>query len=97
MKVTIELDSEKDHADEYLKLINGKDKVYAGINMICELYRAIYNGKIYDEDVIIRQKTVMDPLDPIGKTIEKEWISRDFIEHELERIFEQLKDFQYWE
>lgn len=97
MKVTIELDSEKDHADEYLKLINGKDQVYAGINMICELYRTIYNRKLYDTDIIMVQKKMVDPTDPIGKVTEKEWLSMNFVEKELERIFEQLKDFQYCE
>lgn len=97
MKVTIELDSEKDHADEYLKLINGKDQVYAGINMICELYRTIYNRKLYDTDIIMVQKKMVDPTDPIGQVTEKEWLSMNFVEKELERIFEQLKDFQYWE
>lgn len=97
MKVTIELDSEKDHADEYLKLINGKDQVYAGINMICELYHTIYNRKLYDTDIIMVQKKMVDPTDPIGQVTEKEWLSMNFVEKELERIFEQLKDFQYWE
>lgn len=96
MKVTFEIDTEKEDANEYLKLINDKAKVYTGVNDFCELYRRIYNRKIYDEEVMLVQKSV-DPLDPISKTTEKEWISLDYIESEMEKIFEELKDFQYWE
>jgi len=96
MKVIFEIDTEKEDANEYLKLINEKAKAYVGINNFCELYRRIYNRKIYDEEVMLVQKSV-DPLDPIGKTTEKEWISLDYIESEMEKIFEELKDFQYWE
>lgn len=96
MKVTFEIDTNEEDAQEYLKLINEKSKAYVGINEFCELYRRIYNRKIYDENVIFYQKT-QDPLgDPLNKTT-KEWISVDYIEKEMEKIFEDLKDFQYWE
>lgn len=96
MKITFEIDTNDEDANEYLKLINDKAKVYTGVNDFCELYRRIYNRKIYDEEVMLVQKSV-DPLDPISKTTEKEWISLDYIESEMEKIFEELKDFQYWE
>lgn len=98
MKVIFEIDTEKENADEYLKLINEKDKVYVGVNELCELYRRIYNRKIYDND-IIKKETIQDPRhkDDPTRTLIQEWISLDYIENELEKIFEDLKDFQYWE
>ena len=38
--------------------------------------------------------------DPMGDPLNlktKEWISIEYIESEMEKIFEDLKDFQYWE
>lgn len=94
MKVTFEIDTNDDDAQEYLKLINDKAKAYVGINNFCELYRRIYNRKIYDNDIIKYEKMGMgDPLNQ--KT--KEWISIEYIESEMEKIFDDLKDFQYWE
>lgn len=98
MKVIFEIDTEKEDAQEYLKLINEKAKAYVGINDLCELYRTIYNRKIYSDEIIKYEK-VQDPRYPEdpSKTITKEWIDLDYIERELEKIFEELKDFQYWE
>lgn len=96
MKITFEIDTNDEDAQEYLKLINNKAKAYVGINAFCELYRSIYNRKIYDESVIYRQKMVYPAGDPLNKET-KEWISLEYIEKEMEKIFEDLKDFQYWE
>ena len=90
MKITFEIDTKDEDADEYLKLINNKAKAYVGANDLCELYRRIYNRKIYDENVIKVEKN-----EETGES--KEWISLDYIEHELEEIFETLKEFQYWD
>lgn len=96
MKITFEIDTNDEDAQEYLKLINDKTKAYVGINNFCELYRRIYNRKIYDDDIIKYEK-IFDPMgDPLNQKT-KEWISLDYIESELEKIFEELKDFQYWE
>ena len=96
MKITFEIDTNEEDAKEYLNLINNKAKAYVGINAFCELYRRIYNRKIYDEQIVKYEK-MHDPMgDPLNlKT--KEWISLEYIEKEMERIFEDLKDFQYWE
>lgn len=96
MKITFEIDTNDEDAQEYLKLINNKSKAYVGINAFCELYRSIYNRKIYDEKVIKYEK-MHDPTgDPLNlKT--KEWISMEYIESEMEKIFDDLKEFQYWE
>lgn len=56
MKVIFEIDTEKEDANEYLKLINEKAKAYVGINNFCELYRRIYNRKIYDDNIIKYEK-----------------------------------------
>ena len=94
MKIVFEIDTEKEDGQEYLKLISEKAKAYTGINNFCELYRRIYNRKIYDENIIKVEKLV-DPIDPLAKP--KEWISLDYIEYEMEKVFEELKDFQYWD
>lgn len=96
MKITFEIDTNDDDAQEYLKLINDKTKVYVGINNFCELYRRIYNRKIYDDDIIKYEK-MYDPIgDPLNQKT-KEWISIKYIESEMEKIFDDLKDFQYLE
>lgn len=96
MKITFEIDTNDEDASEYLKLINDKTKAYVGINDFCELYRRIYNRKIYDENVVYYQK-LQDPSgDPLNQKT-KEWISMEYIENELEKIFDELKDFQYWD
>ena len=98
MKVIFEIDTKDDDADEYLKLISKKSAAYVGINDLCEFYRTIYNRKIYSDEIIKYEK-VQDPRHPEDptKTITKEWIDLDYIERELEKIFEELKEFQYWE
>lgn len=98
MKVIFEIDTEKEDAQEYLKLINEKTKVYIGINDFCELYGTIYNRKIYDNNIMKYEK-VQDPRHPEdpSRTITREWIDLNYIEKELEKIFDELKDFQYWE
>ncbi len=96
MKITFEIDTNDEDAQEYLKLINDKTKAYVGINNFCELYRRIYNRKIYDDDIIKYEK-IFDPMgDPLNQKT-KEWISMEYIESEMEKIFDDLKDFQYWE
>lgn len=96
MKVIFEIDTEKEDANEYLKLINDKSKVYVGVNDFCELYRRIYNRKIYDDELVKYEK-IQDPTgDPLHPKT-REWISMEYIENELEKIFDELKDFQYWE
>ncbi len=96
MKIIFEIDTNDGDAQEYLKLINDKAKAYVGINNFCELYRRIYNRKIYDDDIIKYEK-MHDPIgDPLNQKT-KEWISIKYIESEMEKIFDDLKDFQYWE
>lgn len=96
MKIIFEIDTNDGDAQEYLKLINDKAKAYVGINNFCELYRRIYNRKIYDDDIIKYEK-MYDPIgDPLNQKTE-EWISIKYIESEMEKIFDDLKDFQYLE
>lgn len=96
MKVIFEIDTEKEDANEYLKLINDKSKVYVGVNDFCELYRRIYNRKIYDDELVKYEK-IQDPTGDPLRLKTREWISMEYIESELEKIFDELKDFQYWE
>lgn len=96
MKITFEIDTKDEDADEYLKLISKKATAYVGANDLCELYCTIYNRKIYGDNIIKYEK-IQDPRHPDDptKTITKEWIDLDYIEKELEKIFDNLKEFQY--
>lgn len=75
---------------------------YVGINNFCELYRRVCDRKMYDDDTIkhdniIIFNKVFDPMgDPLNPKF-KEWVSMDYLESEMKKIFDDLKDFQILE
>ena len=94
MKVIFEIDTENIDDREYLKIINGKSKIFIAADNFANLYKQIYNRKFYSADDYFVQK-IFETSDPLEKPKEKEWVSIDFLEREMENIFKNLKDFQY--
>ena len=100
-KVTFEFDEYEDRND--IDIIVNRHVLMCAIEELSNLYRAIYNGKIYDEDATIylledgRKATKEDyeKANLEGKFLSggKTYLSQDYIEKELDKILEDVRRF----
>ena len=100
-KVTFEFD-EYEYRN-VVDIITNRHALMCAIEELSNLYRAIYNGKIYDEDATIylledgRKATKEDyeKANLEGKFLSggKTYLSQDYIEKELDKILEDVRRF----
>ena len=100
-KVTFEFDEYEDRQD--IDAIVNRHKLLCAIEELSDLYRAIYNGKIYDEDATIylledcRKATKEDyeKANLEGKFLSggEYYLRQTYIENELDRILEDVRRF----
>ena len=97
-KVTFEFDDMEDNDD--VKLVVDRHKLLRLAYDIDDLYRRIYNGKLYnDEEISIKDNKVLTDEDyehfrelgeyPVKGT--KSYLDSDFIENELDRALEDVR------
>lgn len=100
-KVIFEFDEYEDRYD--VNAIVNRHKLLRAIDELSDLYRVIYNGKIYDkEDVIYLKEDGCKATDEDyqkanleGKFLSggKNYLSQEYIERELDRILEDVRQF----
>lgn len=103
-KVTFEFDENEDRYD--VNLIVNRHKLVTAVNELSDLFRRIYNGKIYDDKDLIYVKEdgyVATRKDYEEANIKGEYISggenylrQKFIETELDKILDDVKPFLYF-
>ena len=97
-KVTFEFDDQEDNYD--VLLVTNRHKMVGALYKLDELYRKLYNGKLYtDELITVKDGKVLTEDDykkyaedgeyPVKNT--KEYISTDFIETELDDALYDIK------
>lgn len=103
-KVTFEFDENEDRYD--VNLIVNRHKLITAVNELSDLYRKIYNGKIYDEkdsvyikaDGCVATKEDYEKANLKGEFLSggKTYLRQGFIEEELDRILEDVRPFLYF-
>lgn len=103
-KVTFEFDENEDRYD--VNLIVNRHKLSVAVNELSDLYRKIYNGKIYDKKDLIYVKEdgcKATKEDYEEANLKGEFLSGgtsylrcEFIEAELDRILEDVRPFLYY-
>lgn len=103
-KVTFEFDENEDRYD--VNLIVNRHKLVTAVNELSDLFRRIYNGKIYDEKDLIYVKedgcvaTEEDykkvNLEGTYLTGGETYLRQKFIETELDKILDDVKPFLYF-
>lgn len=98
-KVNFEYDENDEKED--INLIVNRYKLLQAVQDIAELYSAIYNYKIYEQDVIIYlkadgSKATQEDYDEVSKTGKylsggKHYISQGWIENRLDSILEDVR------
>lgn len=98
-RVNFEYDENEERED--ISLIINRYKMINAIQEISELYRNIYNHKIYDENVIIYvkadgSKATKEDYDEVSRTGKYlsggyHYISEDWIENRLDSILEDVR------
>ena len=99
-KVTFEFNDEEDN-NEIILVANRHRLAYA-LNEVANLYRALYNGKLYTEELVtIKDGKVLTDEDyekfretgeyPVKGT--KEYLSVDYLENKLDIILDNIRDF----
>lgn len=97
-KITFEFDDTEDNDD--VRLVVDRHKLICFVYDMQELYRKIYNGKVYSDDVItVKDGKVLTEDDykkyqdegeyPVKGT--QEYISSDFLENELDRALTNVR------
>lgn len=103
-KVIFEFDSQEDDYD--ISLIVGRHKLAVAVNELSDLFRKIYNGKIYDDkdsvyikaDGCVATKEDYEKANMEGKYLSggETYLRQTFIEEELDRILEDVRPFLYF-
>lgn len=103
-KVTFEFDDKDESLD--IKGVVGRNTLIAAVNEINELYRNIYNEKIYDKNVQIYVKSdgcvaTDEDYENVAKTGEllkggKQYLDKEWVEKQLEEIIDNVKEFLYY-
>lgn len=98
-KVVFEFDDTEESSD--IEMVVSRHKLAHAAWMLSELYRTIYNGKIYDpEDCIYVKadgcKATQEDYDKAnleGKYLEggKTYLKREFVEFELDKILDPIR------
>lgn len=98
-KVTFEFDEYEDRRD--IDIIVNRHKLMCAIDELSDLYRTIYNGKVYEEGATIylledgrkATKEDYDKANLEGKFLSggKNYLSQDYIGRELDRILEDVR------
>lgn len=98
-RVNFEYDETDEKED--INLIINRYKLLQAVQDIAELYHAIYNYKIYEQDVIIYlkadgSKATQKDYDEVSKTGKylsggENYISQDWIENRLDSILEDVR------
>ena len=100
-KVTFEFDEYEDRND--IDIIVNRHKLLSAISELSDLYRAIYNGKIYDEKDCIYlkadgSKATEEDYKKVRDTGEllsggESYLRQQYIENELDRILEDVRRY----
>lgn len=103
-KVEFEFDENDDRYD--VNIIVNRHKLVEAVDELSDLYRKIYNGKIYDDkDVIyvkengrVATQEDYDKANKEGKFLSggEHYLRQKFIEVELDRILEDVRPFLYF-
>lgn len=97
-KVTYEFDEDEDRDD--IRAIIDRHKLIYALSEINELYRRLWNGKIYDEKVYISVKDNQVITDEMWKKAREEnreigetesYISKEYIEIELDNALDRVR------
>lgn len=98
-RVNFEYDENEERED--ISLIVNRYKMINAIQEISDLYSILYNGKIYDKDVVIYlkadgSKATQEDYDEVSKTGKylsggKHYISQGWIENRLDSILEDVR------
>lgn len=100
-KVVFEFDESEDRRD--IDAIVNRHKLLVAIDELSNLYRQIYNGKIYDKEDCIYLKA--DGCKATDKDYEeanlkgeflsggKSYLRQEYVERELDRILEDVRRF----
>lgn len=102
-KVVFEFDECEDRYD--VNIIVNRHKLVTAVNELNDLYRKIYNGKIYEDkatvyikaDGNVATKEDYDKANLEGKYLSggETYIRQQFVENELDRILEDIRQFLY--
>lgn len=100
-KVIFEFNDEEENDD--INIIVNRHKIFCTLYELDELYRKIYNGKIYDKEACISVKDnkvlTQEDYDKSREKGElyiegtKSYLSQEFVEQELDRILEDIRMF----
>lgn len=103
-KVTFEFDENEDRYD--VNLIVNRHKLVTAVNELSDLFRRIYNGKIYDDkdSVYIKADGCVATEEDYKKVNLEEtyltggetYLRQKFIETELDKILDDVKPFLYF-
>ena len=99
-KVVFEFDDTDDEMDDINFIVN-RNKIRCALYDIQDLFRRIYNGKLYSEVITIKDGKVLTEEDyknyadageyPVKDT--HQYIDYDFIENELDKALEDVRYF----
>jgi hypothetical protein len=103
-KITIEFDDTQDSSQDISAVVN-RHKLLNAVNDLDDLFRQIYNGKIYDPDIEIYLKSDnckateedFKKASETGKLLSggKYYLDREWVENELNHILENIREFLY--
>jgi len=103
-KVTFELDDVEEGYD--INLIVGRHKLANAVNELSDLFRQIYNGKIYDdkdviyvkEDGCVATNEDYEKANLEGKLLSggTHYLRQGFVEAELDKILDNVRQFLYF-
>lgn len=99
-KVVFEFDDENDEMDDINFIVN-RNKIRCALYDIQDLFRRIYNGKLYSEVISVKDGKVLTEDDykryaDVGEYPVKgthQYIDYEFVENELEKALEDVNHF----
>lgn len=103
-KVEFEFDENEDRED--INVIVNRHKLVCAVNELSDFYSQIYNGKIYDpQDTVyvkadgqIATQEDYDKANLEGRFLSggKTYLRQEFVERELDRILDGIRQFLYY-